>query len=133
VLASKPKNIFREPKALSRRPEDSQMRIAFVNQPIDTILLPYQSSVGACTYGAACSLSEACEVLVYGTRNRHKEFPDDFRQQNIHFRFFSVSLTDRLAMQVKPGSARCDVEGGSTKFSWDCIAEDLLAEYERLF
>jgi hypothetical protein len=24
-------------------------------------------------------------------------------------------------------------ERASTKFSWDCIAEDLLAEYERLF
>ena len=77
------------------------MKIAFVNQPIDTILPPYQSSVGACTYGAACSLSKSCEIIVYGTRNRHKDFPDDFRDQNVHFRFFSVPLSERLAVKAK--------------------------------
>jgi glycosyltransferase involved in cell wall biosynthesis len=77
------------------------MRIAFVNQPIDTILPPYQSSIGACTYGAACSLSKYCEVVVYGTANRHKDFPDDFRERDVHFRFFPVPLSDRLAVKVK--------------------------------
>ena len=77
------------------------MRIAFVNQPIDTILPPYQSSVGACTYGAACSLSKSCDVVVYGTRDRHKDFPADFREQNVHFRFLSVPLSDRLAAKAQ--------------------------------
>jgi glycosyltransferase involved in cell wall biosynthesis len=77
------------------------MRIAFVNQPIDTILPPYQSSIGACTYGAACSLSKSCEVVVYGTRDRHKDFPADFREQNVHFRFLSVPLSDRLAANAR--------------------------------
>ena len=77
------------------------MQIAFVNQPIDTILPPYQSSVGACTYGAACSLSKSCEVVVYGTRSRHKDFPADLREQNVHFRFFSVPPSDRLAAKAK--------------------------------
>jgi glycosyltransferase involved in cell wall biosynthesis len=77
------------------------MKIAFVNQPIDTILPPYQSSVGACTYGAACSLSKSCDVIVYGTRDRHKNFPAEFRQRNVHFRFFSVPLADRLAVRAK--------------------------------
>jgi glycosyltransferase involved in cell wall biosynthesis len=76
------------------------MRIAFVNQPIDTILPPYQSSVGACTYGAACTLGNSCEVVVYGTRDRHKDFPADFRERNVHFRFFSVPLSDRLAVKT---------------------------------
>jgi hypothetical protein len=70
------------------------MKIAFVGQPIDTILPPYQSSVGACTFGAACSLSKSCEVVVYGTRNRHKNFPANFLEQNVHYRFFPYrSLT----------------------------------------
>jgi len=82
------------------------MKIAFVGQPIDTILPPYQSSVGACTYGAACSLSRFCEVVVYGTRNRHKAFPADFHEQNVHFRFFSVPLSDRLTEQARSKYAK---------------------------
>jgi glycosyltransferase involved in cell wall biosynthesis len=77
------------------------MRIAFVNQPIDTILPPYQTSIGACTYGAACALSKSCQVVVYGTRNRHKDFPANFRERDVHFRFFPVPLSDRLAEKVK--------------------------------
>jgi glycosyltransferase involved in cell wall biosynthesis len=77
------------------------MRIAFVNQPIDTILPPYQSSVGACTYGAARSLSKFCEVIVYGTRNRNKDFPVDFREHDVQFRFFPVPLSERLAAKAR--------------------------------
>src|ERR1700757_2770888 len=77
------------------------MRIAFVNQPIDTILPPYQTSVGACTYGAACSLAKFCEVIVYGTINRHEGWPADFREQNVHFRFFPIPLSDQLAATIK--------------------------------
>src|ERR1700751_1165538 len=77
------------------------MRIAFVNQPIDTILPPYQTSVGACTYGAACSLAKFGEVIVYGTSHRHEGLPADFREQNVHFRFFPVPLADRLAAKAR--------------------------------
>jgi glycosyltransferase involved in cell wall biosynthesis len=77
------------------------MKIAFVNQPLDTILPPYQSSVGACTYGAANSLAKSCEVVAYGTRDRHIDFPPDFRTQNVHFRFLSVPRLDRLAAKAK--------------------------------
>ena len=93
------------PVSMCQKPEpvpgDRSMKIAFVNQPIDIILPPYQSSIGACTYGAACSLSKSCEVVVYGTRDRHKDFPADFREQDVHFRFFSVSLSDRLADKAR--------------------------------
>jgi glycosyltransferase involved in cell wall biosynthesis len=77
------------------------MKIAFVNQPIDTILPPYQSSVGACTYGAACSLAKHCEVVAYGTSNRHNHLPADYREHNVHFRFFPVPLSDRLAAKAR--------------------------------
>jgi glycosyltransferase involved in cell wall biosynthesis len=80
---------------------DRNMKIAFVNQPIDTILPPYQTSVGACTYGAANSLAKFCEVVAYGTRDRHKDFPPYFRKQDVHFRFLSVPRLDRLAAKAK--------------------------------
>jgi hypothetical protein len=76
------------------------MKIAFVNQPIDTILPPCQTSVGDCTHGAASSLARFCEVIVYGTRDPHTGFPAEFREQNVRFRFFSVPLPDRLAVKA---------------------------------
>jgi glycosyltransferase involved in cell wall biosynthesis len=77
------------------------LKIAFVNQPIDTILPPYQNSVGACTYGVACCLSRFCEVIVYGSSHRHKDLPIEFREQNVHFRFFSLPFLDRLAGKAR--------------------------------
>ena len=77
------------------------MRIAFVNQPIDAILPPYQSSVGACTYGAACALAKSCGVVVYGTNSRHKEFPSDYSEHNVQFKFLSVPFTDQVAAKAK--------------------------------
>jgi glycosyltransferase involved in cell wall biosynthesis len=77
------------------------VKIAFVNQPVDTILPPYQNAVGACTYGAACSLSKSCEVIVYGTKDRHQDFPHNFRYEDVEFRFFSVPLFDRLTAKAK--------------------------------
>jgi len=77
------------------------MRVAFVNQPIDTILPPYQSSVGACTYGAACALVKSCDVVVYGTKDQHRDFPGEFRERDVHFRFFPVPPSDRLMAKAK--------------------------------
>lgn len=77
------------------------MKIAFVNQPIDTILPPFQSSVGACTYGVACSLPKSCEVLVYGAKDRHKDSPSDFWKEHVHFRFLPLPLSDRLASKAR--------------------------------
>ena len=50
------------------------VKIAFVNQAIDVILPPYQNSVGACTFGAACSLAKLCDVVAYGMSNAHSVF-----------------------------------------------------------
>ena len=74
--------------------EDINLKIAFVNRPIDTILPPYQSSVGACTYGAACSPSKFCEVILYGTRDRHKDFqPTTETKMSIFVSFQYRNLT----------------------------------------
>ena len=54
------------------------MKVAFVNQPIDTILPPRQNSVGACTYGVAPILAKSCEVVVYGSRDSIKDWDRSF-------------------------------------------------------
>jgi glycosyltransferase involved in cell wall biosynthesis len=76
------------------------MKIAFVSQPIDTILPPHQSSVGACTFGAAFAMGKFCDVVVYGTRDRHKDVPGKFQKENVRFHFFSVPASDRLASKA---------------------------------
>lgn len=108
------------------------MRIAFVNQPIDSILPPYQNSVGACTYGAACSLGNSCDVIVYGTRDFHRSLPNDFQKHNVHFRLFSVPLLDRLAAEAKRKYSKVfpsSSPGSSSKWLYRAfgrqVAEDL--------
>ena len=69
------------------------MKIGFVNQPIDTILPPYQNSVGACTFGAARSLAKLCDVVAYGMSNVHQSSP--VFDRNARFHFLPSTLKDR--------------------------------------
>ncbi len=82
------------------------MKIAFVNQPIDLILPPYQSSVGACTYGAACSLAKLSEVIVYGLKDAHKGIPAELVDCGVRFRFFPASTRDRISYKVRAKLAK---------------------------
>ena len=75
------------------------MKIAFVNQRIDTILPPYQNSVGACTYGVACCLANSCEVIVYGCDDSGS--PTDLVERGVHFRFFPSSVKDRVWHNIR--------------------------------
>ena len=61
------------------------MKIAFVNQAIDTILPSYQSSVGACTFGVARSLAQLCDVVAYGMSNAHQSSPVFDHSGRFHF------------------------------------------------
>jgi glycosyltransferase involved in cell wall biosynthesis len=72
------------------------MKIAFVNQPIDTIIPPNQNSVGACTLGAALSLARSADVLVYGLKDNHSENPDLAPGHGIEFRLIPSTWHDRL-------------------------------------
>lgn len=75
------------------------MKIAFVNQPFDSILPPVQSSVGACTYGTARSLAHTCQVSVYGRRSvgSHSQFGAEFQDdRGVHYHFLSPPLWDRV-------------------------------------
>jgi glycosyltransferase involved in cell wall biosynthesis len=77
------------------------MKVAFVNQPIDTILPPYQTSIGACTYGAACSLARWSDVLVYGIKDRHNDAIRTAADSPVSFRLFSASVADRLFYKAR--------------------------------
>jgi hypothetical protein len=77
------------------------MKAAFVNQPIDTILPPGQNSVGACTYGVARILGKSCEVVVYGSRDRHGTLPAEFADQGVRYKFFSSTRGDRWLFDAR--------------------------------
>jgi glycosyltransferase involved in cell wall biosynthesis len=81
------------------------MKIAIVSQPLDTIIPPYQNSVGACTYGVALPLSESAEVLIYGLKDRHGNVGSSIKGQRIDFRLFAATRLDRLlfSLQKKAG------------------------------
>jgi glycosyltransferase involved in cell wall biosynthesis len=82
------------------------MKIAIVSQPLDTIMPPYQNSVGACTYGVALPLSEAAEVLIYGLKDRHGDLPSLSREQRIDFRLFAATRLDRFLFSLQKKAAK---------------------------
>jgi glycosyltransferase involved in cell wall biosynthesis len=82
------------------------MKAAFVNQPIDTILPPGQNSVGACTYGIAHILGKSCEVVVYGSRDRHGTLPAEFTEQGVRYKFFSSTRGDRWLFHARKKYSR---------------------------
>jgi glycosyltransferase involved in cell wall biosynthesis len=82
------------------------MKIAIVSQPLDTIMPPYQNSVGACTYGVALPLSEDAEVLIYGLKDRHGDLPSHFGEQRIHLRLFAATRLDRLLFGLQRKAAK---------------------------
>ena len=71
------------------------MKVAFVNQAIDTIIPPGQNSVGACTYGVANILAKSCDVVVYGARCRNQAQEADFSAHGVKYKFFTTARSDR--------------------------------------
>jgi glycosyltransferase involved in cell wall biosynthesis len=82
------------------------MKVAFVNQPIDTILPPRQNSVGACTYGVAPILARSCEVVVYGSRDSHEEWGAQLSEQGVTYKFFPSTRADRWLFQARKKYSR---------------------------
>jgi glycosyltransferase involved in cell wall biosynthesis len=77
------------------------MKIAFVSQPIDTILPPNQNSVGTCTLGAARKLALYANVLVYGLKDNHRNPSAPLVQNGINFRLFPSTLRDRMLFDAQ--------------------------------
>src|SRR5690242_11371737 len=82
------------------------MKIGFVNQPIDCILPPFQSSIGACTYGAARPLARQAEVIVYGIQERHENADPLPADNRVHYRFFPAALSDRVLYKARSEYSR---------------------------
>ena len=76
------------------------MKIAFVNQPFDRILPPLQNSIGICTYGLARSLANFADVVVYGSRDLHKDVPPDVTDGGVRFRFLPSRARERLLFSL---------------------------------
>jgi glycosyltransferase involved in cell wall biosynthesis len=82
------------------------MKVAFVNQPIDTILSPRQNSVGACTYGVAPILARSCEVVVYGSRDCHEKWGEHYSERGVRYKFFHSTRADRWLFQARKKYSR---------------------------
>jgi glycosyltransferase involved in cell wall biosynthesis len=82
------------------------MKVAFVNQSIDTILPPRQNSVGACTYGVAPILAKSCEVVVYGSQDSHEGWGPQLSQQGVTYKFFPSTRADRLLFHARKKYSR---------------------------
>jgi glycosyltransferase involved in cell wall biosynthesis len=82
------------------------MKVAFVNQAIDTIIPPGQNSVGACTYGVANILAKSCDVVVYGARCRNQAQGADFSAQGVNYKFFTTGRSDRWLFEARTKYSR---------------------------
>src|SRR3984893_2326845 len=82
------------------------MKIAFVNQPIDTILPPGQNSVGACTYGVAHILAKSCDVVVYGSSDCHKALAGEFSAHGVNYKFLPSTRVDRWLFRARKNYSR---------------------------
>jgi glycosyltransferase involved in cell wall biosynthesis len=82
------------------------MKVAFVNQAIDTIVPPHQNSVGACTYGVAQILAKYCEVIVYGSKDSHQALGEQFSDRGVTYKFFAFTRGDRWLYHARKNYSR---------------------------
>jgi glycosyltransferase involved in cell wall biosynthesis len=82
------------------------MKIAFVSQPIDTIVPPNQNSVGTCTLGAARKLARYADIVVYGLKDNHKNQAASVVKDGINFRFLPSTLLDRMLFDAQKEYAK---------------------------
>jgi len=83
----------------------ASVRVGFVNQPIDRVLPPVQTSVGACTYGLARSLASSDDdVIVYARNGADTLRTDrgDLVEDGVRYRFIDGSILDRALQRASP-------------------------------
>jgi glycosyltransferase involved in cell wall biosynthesis len=81
------------------------MKVAFVSQAIDSVLPPFQNSVGACTYGSACAMAKTSEVIVYGLKETN-DGHSALTQRGVKFRFIPSAATDELIYRARTKLSR---------------------------
>src|ERR1700743_1216793 len=95
------------------------MKIAFVNQLIDTIIAPNQNSVGACTYWVARPFAKSAEVLVYGVKDSNTGDPASLAAQyGIQFRFFPATRLDVFLFDMRSRYRKLFRAGSPISTSW---------------
>jgi glycosyltransferase involved in cell wall biosynthesis len=77
------------------------MKVAFVNQAIDTIIPPGQNSVGACTYGVANILAKSCDVVVYGAKYSNQAQETEVSAHGVRYKFFTTARSDRWLLEAR--------------------------------
>jgi len=77
------------------------MKVAFVNQAIDTIIPPGQNSVGACTYGVANILAKSCDVVVYGAKSNNLAQGNEVSAHGVKYKFFTTARSDRWLLDAR--------------------------------
>ncbi len=77
------------------------MKVAFVNQAIDTIIPPGQNSVGACTYGVANILAKSCDVVVYGAKYSNQAQATQVSAHGVKYKFFATSRSDQWLFDAR--------------------------------
>jgi glycosyltransferase involved in cell wall biosynthesis len=82
------------------------MKVAFVNQAIDTIIPPGQTSVGACTYGVANILAKSCDVVVYGAKFSHQAHRAEVSAHGVKYKFFTTARSDRWLFEARTKYSR---------------------------
>ena len=70
------------------------MKIAFVSQPMDMVVPPYQNSLGLWTYHLAPLIAQAHEVLVYAKRSKAQNAYHG--QDSVQYRFIPPVIPNRL-------------------------------------
>lgn len=79
------------------------MKIAIVNQPIDTLIPGYQNSIAIWTYNVAPLVAETHDVTVYGKINRiQKELKTQPKVRYRFLRAFPNKVEHQLEKVIKP-------------------------------
>jgi glycosyltransferase involved in cell wall biosynthesis len=60
-------------------------KVAFIAQPIDTVLPPFQTSIGIWTHEVARRLAESCNITIYARKSRLQRKPPS--HPHLSFRF----------------------------------------------
>ena len=77
------------------------MKIAFVNQCFDTIVPPFQNSVGYYTYGVARYLAKSSEVFLYGSKDVNPETVSQICDSNLSLYLVPTARLDGLLHKAR--------------------------------
>jgi glycosyltransferase involved in cell wall biosynthesis len=76
------------------------MKIAFVNQPYDVIVPPFQSSIGIYTWGIGRPLARSSDVIVYGLKDVHPKDALETCDPSLHLRLIPAGRKDSLVFKA---------------------------------